>query len=161
MTPDEREKFDLEIYLETKNFHGCISDAADYLRLRDPSRISRLLNPTDTRANNICGELVDVLEGFNHRHPKLAQAIWSKIVLKVNGFMDFNEGDADLLKELGEIADTAAREQLDVNFAISSRKTPEEIELEAFQAYEKSRVQYEKARALRNRLPKQSAEESK
>jgi hypothetical protein len=151
MTPSEREKLDLEIYLETKKpqYRGCISDAADFLRMRDPSRISRLINPTDTRASNIFGLVLDVLQGINHKHPDLARFIWAKMSLAKDSFMDAGE-ERVRLAELAAIADTAAREQLDVNLAISTRRPVGEIKQEAFEAYEKSRIQYEKASALTN-----------
>lgn len=147
MTPTEREKLEIEIYLETKNHRGCIEDAADFLRHRDSSRISRLVNPNDTRAHNIFGEVLDVIQGFNHKHPKLAQFIWKKMALAANSFMDTSDGEIRLT-ELAEVADSAAREQLDVNSAINLNKPVEVIRQEAFEAYEKSRIQYEKAMAL-------------
>lgn len=152
MTPSEREQFDLEIYTEIGKHRGAITDAADYLRQRDPSRISRLVNPRDTRANNIFGEAMEVLEGFNNKHPELAKFIWTKMTLAANSFMDFGESKIKLIDELREHADSTAREQLDVNFAISSGRSPEEIEQECFEAFEKSRVQYEIARELRRKL---------
>lgn len=146
MTPAEREKLDTEIYLETKNYRGCIEDAADFLRHRDSSRISRLINPNDSRANNIFGEMLDVLQGFNHRHPKLAEFIWEKLTLAKNSFMGRNDRTEEFLTE---IADLAAREQLDVNFAVSRRASQQELEREAFQAFERSRIQYEAIVAMR------------
>lgn len=156
MTPSEREQFDLEIYTEIGKHRGAITDAADYLRQRDPSRISRLVNPRDTRANNIFGEVMDVLEGFNNKHPELAKAIWTKMTLAANSFIDFGDDEIDPISELRTIADSTAREQLDVNFAISRGLSPVEIEREAYEAFEISRIQYEKARALRNRLENNS-----
>lgn len=148
MTPEEREVFDLLIYLESKKHRGCISDAADYLRLPDPSRVSCLINPNEIRAKNIFGETMDMLEAFNHKHPLLAKFIWSKMVMQVNSFMKFATAADIPLDTLIDIADSAVREQFDVNRAISSRMSPEEIELQAFQAFEASRKQYELAQAF-------------
>ncbi len=163
MTPDEREQFDLEIYFETKKteHRGCLVDAADYLHLRDASRISRLVNPNDNRANTIFGEAMQLLQAFSHKHPKLAHFIWAKMTLKANNFLAFTGSELDFFEELGELADSAAREQLDVNFAISRRKSAEEIEQEAFEAFDRSRLQYERARALRRSGTTINSEEEK
>jgi hypothetical protein len=159
MTPEEREIFDLRIYLETKKYRGCISDAADYLRLSEPSRISRLVNPNEPRANNIFGAAMDVLEGFNHKHPELAKFIWSKMVMQANSFMEFSNETATALDELIDVSDRAVREQFDVNRAISERKSPEDIERETFEAYEKSRQQYELAKKYRRQSQNEAADE--
>jgi len=149
MTPDDREKFDLEIYLQTKEpaHRGCIADAADYLHHRNSDRVSRLVNPYDSRANTIFGEVADLLEAFNHKHPKLAKFIWRKLSLQVHSFMETGD-EVVKLTEFAQAADTAAREQLDVNSAVMLNKPVEVIQQEAFEAYEKSRIQYEKAMAL-------------
>lgn len=145
MTPQEREQFELEIYLETKKHRGCIEDAADFLRHPDSSRISKIINSNDPRANGI-GMVLDVLEGFNHKHPELEEFIWEKMCLKRNGYK--KRGKTGKLAELASIADRASREQLDVPLSISLGKSIEEIQREAFQAHEHSKIQLEKAMAL-------------
>lgn len=151
MTPDEREKFDLEIYLQTKEAtnRGCITDAADYLRHKKSDRVSRLVNPYDSRANTIFGEAMDLLEAFNHKHPALAEFIWQKMVLQARSFMETGEQIVKLA-EFAEIADVAVREQMDVNSAVLLKKSVPVIQQEAFEAFEKSRIQYEKAMQLGN-----------
>ena len=149
MTPNERKKFDVEIYEETKEKknRGCITDAADYLRHRNSDRVSRLINPNDERANTIFGEVVDLLEAFNHKHPLLAQFIWKKICLKVNGFMETGNQTVKLA-EFAQMADAAAREQMDVNSAVMLGQSVEDIQKEAFEALQKSQAQYDKAMKL-------------
>lgn len=152
MKPSERKQFDLEIYTEIgkPENRGCYEDAADFLRLPGASKLSKIFNPYDPRANNVFGESLDILEAFHDKYPTLARFIWEKMNLKVNKFMSVGEREIGR-GELVEIADSTAREQLDVNFAISSGKTLEEIEIEAFQAVEKSRVQYDAIVDMRKR----------
>jgi len=155
MTPDEREKFDLEIYLQTKEpqHRGCIGDAADYLHHKNSDRVSRLVNPYDSRANTIFGEAADLLEAFHHKHPKLARFIWRKLSLQVHSFMETGD-EVVRLVEFAEAADSAAREQLDVNSAVNLGKPVAVIQQEAFEALEKSRIQYEKAMQLTQTVEK-------
>jgi len=149
MTPEERERFDLEIYLEIKDpkHRGCIGDAADYLHHKNPDRVSRLVNPGDSRANTIFGELADLLEGFNHRHPALAQFIWRKLSQQVGSFMDTGS-ETIRLDEFVEAADAAAREQFDVSRAVMLNQPVKVIQKETFEALEKARLQHEMAMKL-------------
>lgn len=147
MTPDDREKFDLEIYLETKNHRGCIVDAADYLRHKNPDRVSRLVNPYDSRANTIFGETAELLEAFNDKHPELAVKIWRKLSLQVRPFLEASNETVEL-DEFAEAADATAREQSDVTRAVMLKKPIEIIQKEAHEAFEKARRQYDLAMKL-------------
>lgn len=142
MTPNDKTKLETEIYLEIHKYNGSISDAADFLRHKDSSRISRLVNPNDSRANNIFGEFVDVLQGFHYRHPKLARFIWEKINVAVNSFMGASESEARLA-EIRELSFATTHEQIEVNQALSSGKSQADLEIEAFQALQHSQKQYD------------------
>lgn len=147
MTPSEREQFERDIYFEIHKpeNHGCLTDAADFLRHKDSSRLSRITNPNDPRANNIFGEVSDVLEAFHYKYPQLEEFIWEKLSLRRNQYLKCAR---DKKAALVEIADRAAREQLDVNLAICRGESQKKLEEEAFQALQKSKAQYDTVCAM-------------
>ncbi len=148
MTPQEREEFERRIYLEihSPQNNGCITSAADYMRLKEPSKISRIVNLNDSRANNVFGEVSDLLEAFDYKYPDLEEFIWEQLCLRRSKYK--KKGKTGKLAELAAIADRASREQLDVPLFICLGKSPEEIQREAFQAHEHSKLQLEKALEL-------------
>ncbi|HRH44699.1 MAG TPA: hypothetical protein PKY82_23885 [Pyrinomonadaceae bacterium] len=142
MTPLEREKFDLEIYLKTKDpeFNGCFVDASDYLHRKDSSKISRQLNPADSRKDTLFGEAMDVLEALHYKHPELAKFIWKKMNLQ---WHEISREAQNHKSKLLNIVRQTSNEQLDVYDAIARELPETDLKREAYEAYLQSKAQYE------------------
>ena len=147
--PDKYEKYariEFEIDALIGKHRGALSGISAYLERDESSKISRQLNPHDTRRDNPFREVLEIIEGAQSFSPRLAAELWQILERERSAMRE------DTPVQIIDIAKSIHRvfaELSDVVFANNSGASAEVLEKEAFELMNVSISNYENIVARR------------
>lgn len=140
------EKIALEIYLLLRDRSGIFSSIAGSLGRNDPSRISRQLNPSDDRRDNPYTEFLEIQATLATLAPDLEEKVWNILERERERFRAcLPTGKL----QLAELVKRAHSELGDVNFAICTNASMDDLERETFEAMQAATATHERVKQMR------------
>jgi hypothetical protein len=141
MKDNEFDRAEMELYMLTKKYPGCISGISGHMKKNDSSKLSRQLNPSDERLDNPIIESLKILKGACKFSPELETEIWT--IMERERSKNCRDGGS-LRAQLAELLFKIHTELGDVVYKHSVGAPKADLEKEGFELFQAVKNFYEK-----------------